>query len=465
MIRKFVYLLGARGFREVFQTAFLIYLARQSTETYGQFIFATGLGGILLVVSEFGLNQYLVPALSRSREGGDRMITRVTLVKGGFFVLGWIGIWGFLRLQHYPLQLVLVVLTIAAGAGLEAVSNTFFVTLQFHGHQKQEGMIKSAAAVAGFGYGLAAAVLGAPPVTISFFKLIDSGTGLLLALMVLARRTAFRPARPSGAWRLIQPAFVFGLLQFAAILSNRVNIIFLERFGGLENVAFYGAAWQIADGVAGIFSVLFIQSILYPAFSRMYRKDPEEAARLVRQTMPWLTLLAFPVMFFLSVEGDRLIGLIYGPTYENAVWIQRVLAPVILLSLFQNLGAGLLMGMGFEKRLLIIYLAGLGINVTLCALTIPAAPLKGAVASILAAKVVVALWVLWCCQRRLALIPGRAMIELVLAAAAGAAVYFLLGPRTVREVTEVLSVLPILVLAWTWRRRTRLLTSPETIDS
>ncbi len=464
MIRKFLYLLGARGFREVFQTAFLIYLARQSTETYGQFIFATGLGGILLVVSEFGLNQYLVPALSRSREG-DRMITRVTLVKGGFFVLGWIGIWGFLRLYHYPPQLVLVVLTIAAGAGLEAVSNTFFVTLQFHGHQKQEGIIKSAAAVAGFGYGLAAAVLGASPVTIAFFKLIDSGAGLVLALMVLARRTAFRPARPTGAWRLIQPAFAFALLQFAAILSNRVNIIFLERFGGLENVAFYGAAWQIADGVAGIFSVLFIQSILYPAFSRMYRKDPEEAARLVRQTMPWLTLLAFPMVFFLSAEGDRLIGLIYGPTYENAVWIQRVLAPVILLSLFQNLGAGLLMGMGFEKRLLIVYLAGLGLNVALCALTIPAAPVKGAVASILASKVVVALWVLRCCQRRLGLIPGRPMIELVLAVAAGTAVYFLLGPRTVREITEVLSVLPILFLAWAWRRRSRLVTSPGTIDS
>ena len=174
LVRKFYYLLGARGFREIFQTAFLIYLARQNTQTYGQFIFAIGLGGILLVVSEFGLNQYLVPALSRDKEGRNRMITHVTLVKGFFFALGWFGIWGFLWSQNYPLQFLPVVLTIAAGTGLEAVSNTFFVALQFHGLQKQEGMIKSVSAAAGFGYGLTAAALGAPPVAVAFFKLIDN---------------------------------------------------------------------------------------------------------------------------------------------------------------------------------------------------------------------------------------------------------------------------------------------------
>jgi O-antigen/teichoic acid export membrane protein len=455
MIRKFFFLLGARGFRELFQTAFLIYLARQNTKTYGEFIFAIGLGGVLLVMSEFGLNQYLTAALSRSRGSGDRMITRVTLVKGGFFILGWLGIYLVLWLQNYPLRLLQVVLIIAAGAGLEAVSNTFFTALQFHGRQKQEAVIKSVASAAGFGYGLAAAFLGAPAVTIAFFKLIDGGIGSLMSLAVLVRGGRFRPSRPAGTWRLILSASIFGFLQIAAILSNRVNLFFLERFGGSEKVAFYGAPWQIIDGVAAIFSVLFVQSILYPAFSRIHGQDPERAAGLARRTARWLMLLAIPLMFFLSVEADRLISLIYGAGYERAVWIQNILALIILFSFFQNLGTSLLMGMGLEKGLLVIYLAGLGIHTALCVLIIPTAPLKGAVASILAGKVAVALWILCRCQKRLALLSKRSVIELLLAVGMGMAAYILMRTYLLRELVECLSMVPVLFLAWTWYRRDR----------
>ena len=452
MIPRFLFLLGARGFREVFQTAFLIYLARQNTATYGEFIFAIGLAGVLLVTSEFGLNQYLVPALSRGKGNGDRMITRITLVKAVLFALTWLGLWVFLRLGGYPPQLLRVVLVIAAGAGLEAVASTFYTALQFHGLQKQEAGIKSAAAAAGFGYGLAAAVLGAPAVAIALFKLIDSSIGTVTALLALSRGRVFRPARPTGTRRLIRPALVFGLIQITAILSNRINILFLERYGGAERVAFYGAPWQILDGVAGLFSVLFVQSVLYPAFTRTYRRDPNEAADLVRQTTKWLTLLALPLMFLLSVEGDRLIGLLYGADYASAVWIQRVLVLVILFSFFQNLGASLLMGMGLEKGLLVLYLAGLGIHTALCILLIPAAPLKGAVLTILAGKGGLALCLLWCCQRRLSFIQARPLMELVLASVFGLAVYLSLRTLMVREAVEILSLAPVILLAWKWRR-------------
>ena len=51
---------------------------------------------------------------------------------------------------------------------------TFFVALQVQGRQDLQGKVKVLAAALGFGYGLTALVLGAPPLAVAAFKLIET---------------------------------------------------------------------------------------------------------------------------------------------------------------------------------------------------------------------------------------------------------------------------------------------------
>ncbi len=71
ILSKIAYLLGARWFQEALQTVFFIYLARVSAATYGEFMMALGLGSILLMVAEFGLNLPFVGLAAGSREKVD----------------------------------------------------------------------------------------------------------------------------------------------------------------------------------------------------------------------------------------------------------------------------------------------------------------------------------------------------------------------------------------------------------
>ena len=64
------------------EAVFLIYLARHSTTTYGEFTLAVGLGSILLLVAEFGLNLPLVSLLARKDREPDAALSQVSLLKG-----------------------------------------------------------------------------------------------------------------------------------------------------------------------------------------------------------------------------------------------------------------------------------------------------------------------------------------------------------------------------------------------
>ncbi len=174
ILQKFAYLLSARWVREALQAVFLIYLARVSATTYGEFMLAVGLGSILLLVAEFGLNLPLVSLLARKDGDPDAALTQVSLLKGVLLVLALIGVVGFMEWQGYSRPLKQVMFMLCLGLGLEALSNSFFVALEVRGRQDLQGKIKVVAAALGFGYGLIALALGAPPLAIAAFKLIES---------------------------------------------------------------------------------------------------------------------------------------------------------------------------------------------------------------------------------------------------------------------------------------------------
>src|SRR4030042_5992484 len=99
ILQKFASLRSARWVREALQTAFFIYLARVSSTTYGEFMLALGLGGILVLVAEFGLNLPLVSLLGQKDGDPDDALTQVSLLKGFLLILALAGVLGFMEWQ------------------------------------------------------------------------------------------------------------------------------------------------------------------------------------------------------------------------------------------------------------------------------------------------------------------------------------------------------------------------------
>jgi O-antigen/teichoic acid export membrane protein len=433
-------------------TIFFIILARRSAATYGEFMLATSLGAILHLVGEFGLNLPLVSLLSAKDREPGAVLGQVLLIKGILLMGALGGSLAFFQWQGYSRDLQQVMLVIGMGVALEALATTFFVTLQVEGRQDLEGRIKALGAGVGLGYGLLTLTLGAAPLTIAFFKIIETLVFIAAGAYLIIPRIPLRRPSFMGLWAITQRGLVFALIEITAIIYNKANLFFLQRYGGADGVAQYSVTSQIVDSASGLVSNLLLQSILFPLFVQLWDEDRTQVSRLAQNAARWLLAAALPLMFFLAVESDRLIILIYGPHYQDAVWLQKILVAIIVCGFLHNLAALLMISMRRERLLLVFYLGGLVVNLLACSLLIPTLALLGAGLAIVLTKVAVTSLTLSYCQRQLRLIPREPFLHLAGAALAGLLAYLVTKPFLPRELAEALALIPFLALAWRWWR-------------
>ena len=330
------------------------------------------------------------------------------------------------------------------------------MALQVQGRQDLQGKVKALAAGLGFGYGLMALVFGAPPLAVAAFKLIETLANLAGGLwLVLSSGSSARRPPVRGLTRTLRLGVVFALIEVAAITYNKANLFFLQRYAGAEAVAQYSATWRMVDGISALVSSLLLQTILYPLFVQLWQTDRYQVPGLAQNTARWLLAAALLVMFGLFIESDRLIPLVFGPHYQEAVHLQKVLVVTVAFAFLHNLAAFLMISMRRPRLLLVFYLAGLVINLLWCSLAMPQAPLLGSALAMVLTKGVVAALTVSFCQWRLGLIPKKSLLHLIIAALAGVLLYLATAGRLPRELAEALALAPTLALAFHWWRSER----------
>jgi O-antigen/teichoic acid export membrane protein len=402
---KLASLLSARWFMEILQALFFIYLARISTSTYGEFMLAINLGTIIRLIAEFGLNVPLVGLLTQKDQDAKELLTQVLVLKAGLLTLAYIGAVAFINWQHYASPLYEFALIISLGFGLDALSSTFFTALEVQGRQPQEGKVRALAALLGYGYGFAAVFWGAPPLVIAMFKPIETTINLVGGALTVRVKGLWRWPTLAGLGSTLRRVLIFAVMEVTSILYNKANIFFLQKYAGSVGVAQYSATWQIIDGCSAIAATLILQSILFPLFVKFWDTDRGEVLLLARASARWLLGAGLLLMLVLWAEADRIIPLVYGPHFTDAIWLQRYLVITILFALLHNLAGFLLISMRLERFLVMVYVVGLVFNLMFCWLVIPTNPLWGAALAIILTKGGMALVTFGFVQRRLKIFP------------------------------------------------------------
>jgi O-antigen/teichoic acid export membrane protein len=452
---KLASLLSARWFMEILQALFFIYLARRSTSTYGEFMLAINLGAIIRLVAEFGLNVPLVGLLSQKESHFPReVLTQMLILKAALLIIAYSGVVAFVHWQQYHSPLFEFVLIISLGFGLEALSTTFFTTLEVQGRQLQEGKTRALAALVGFGYGFAAVFWGAPPVAVALYKPIEVMINILGGAWAVGVRGLWRWPSLAGLGAMLRRVLIFAVLEVTAILFNKANLFFLQNYGGSVGVAQYSATWQIVDAGSTVAASLILQSVLFPLFVKFWEVDRREVTLLAQASARWLLGAGLLLMFVLWAESDRIIPLVYGPNFSDAIWLQRYLVITIFFSLLHNLAGFLLISMRLERLLVMVYLAALAFNLAFCWLFIPANPLWGAALAIILTKGGMALVTFGFIQKRLKVFPVQDMVVVAVASAVSLLLYWgslHIMPRTLALLAAVAALLGILQYCWAVR--------------
>lgn len=454
ILKKFGFLFSAHGVRELFQTVFLISLARMYPTTYGQFTLALSVGQIMRFVSECGLNQHLMTMIARKDDYPTSLITQFLTLKGAILSLAWVVMLGFTHWQEYDATLRTLVIIISTGVALEALTSSFFVVYQLLGRQDIEGKVRSVGAATGFGYGLVMLFSGASPILISFYKIIETLVTLAGAAVLIYKKITFTFNKEQllRVWDTWKKGIVFTLMAAVSIFYNKINMFFLQSATGSHDVAQYGVTWGLVEGICSMVSAMLLGKVMFPIFAKLFVKSRKEFTALAQDSVRWLLAAATIIMFVLGVESDRLIPLIYGDSYSDAIWMQKYLVFAIALHFIHNLAVYLMISAQRQLIVLIIFSIGLLFNLAVCMTLIPKWPLLGTALAIVLTKGFVALMSVSFCQLRFRMLPFASIAQLLLAIALGAGLYYVGTEYLFREAGEILALGPVAYLAWGWRK-------------
>lgn len=448
------YILGAQWTRDLSWTIFTILLARQSQGTLGQVMLALSYGYLVKTAADVGLNDFLLSSFARKGANKRRLLGEVSWFKLVLLVVALVATWLVTGWQGYDQDLRLVVLCIAAGFGLDGVSDSFFALCQARGRQDVEMRIRIPAALVGIGYGIACVLMGAPTLAIAVFKPLESILLMAFALKALGRNPLahFGWAQLRDLLMQLRTGLIFTGMAGCAMLYNKLNVFFLKKYGGDAVVGGYSVAWETVEGLSVLVSGALLGKVIFPLMAKTWDEDRDAFRKLSGQTAKSLWAAALPIIFLIFVESDRFLTLVYGAQYSTSVTAQQLLTPCVATAFLHNLAAYAMISMHRHRLLFAFYLSGLVVNLICCFTLIPWSPLVGAALSLTITKVWVAIFTVGFFQatvRPMGL--GQWCILLGTGLAAFLLWHTIANMPVRRELAELTGLIPLVTLFWFWR--------------
>lgn len=447
------YILGAQWIRDLFWTLFTILLARRSPDIMGQIVLALTYGYLVKTAADVGLNDYLLSTFARREDRPMRLLGEVTWLKLAVLIVALYITWLITGWQQYGSGLRIVVLCIAAGLGMDALADSFFALCQARGRQDVEMRIRAPASLLGLGYGIVAVILGLPPIAIALYKPLESGLCIVFCLIAIGKNPL-----PKLQWEALKDLFnkmrsglIFTGMAACAMFYNKINVVFLKKYGGNADVAGYGVAWETIEGVSVLVSSALLGKVIFPLLASLWKDNRQAFTELAGQTTRTLWAASLPLIFLICVESDRFLTFVYGPEYGRATFAQQLLTPCLATAFLHNLAAYAMISMRRFKLLFCFYLSGVVVNLACCFLLIPASPLAGAALSLTVTKVWVAILTVGFFQWQIRPMNLAQWALALSSACACVAIWQVLLPIAPRELAEIGGLVPLLALFWLWR--------------
>jgi len=179
--------------------------------------------------------------------------------------------------------------------------------------------------------------------------------------------------------RTIKNSFPIGIGLIFITISDRVDILILEKLIDLNSVAFYAVAYTIFRNLQIISTTLLIPE--YTKISAQYTINKRIAAEKFQYYYKYILIVSFLLIFFFYFLSNPLLVLLFGIKYsESSIYLQ--LLTLAIPGVFLNHLTGIICNSTLNSKIP-AYSTGLGtlINLIVNLTTIPFWGIIGAVIS------------------------------------------------------------------------------------
>jgi O-antigen/teichoic acid export membrane protein len=185
------------------------------------------------------------------------------------------------------------------------------------------------------------------------------------------------------------------LVVLYGVGARSFETFLLNRFSTAEAIGYFSVAANLTRG--GIDLLMSgLQTVLMPAMAHAYGSKSQDAVRqLLGSSLRYVLCLGFVAAGVGALLAQPAIALLYGPTYQPAIWVMQVFAVVGGLSLAEGVFGAYLSTTDNQRSRVLVLGSSVAISASLAVLFVPWLGLAGAVLSYVCGRICVIAFMSW----------------------------------------------------------------------
>jgi O-antigen/teichoic acid export membrane protein len=383
-------------------------------ESYGVWSVAAAWPGVFFVLTDLGLNSYILREVARERSRLGFYFLNALAIKAALGALFLAVVWSASRLLGYEPQVAFYICLAAmvqAAACLEMLFTALFRALERFAY---ESFVQGAKAL-----GLLAIVVGAIHARLGIREILYGSliweaalVGGCLGLLLRhwrPRREKFLGLR--GSLALLRRASPFALLTFIMPIFYQIDIVMLSKLASMEAVGIYSAAYKL------VLTLMIIprsfKNALFPTLSRLFGGSRAQFGTAFAFACKVMALAGFPLAFLIFAQADRIVAFLYAERFAESVLPLKIMAFCLLFTYLYSATQAALDASHNEARSALVWLVATLVNLAVDLAVIPRFGYVGSSAATLLSEVIVFAGGYLVLRRRLALGLGGPLLAKV----------------------------------------------------
>jgi len=403
VIKNTAILLVGRILSIVFGIIYVAFLARYiKAEGMGKIATATSLIGLLIILVNFGLSQLITRDVAVDRGKTESYTSNSLLLRGLLSFIFAAVVVLITYILKYPVDTVKIIYIYGFAYVFDNLSDVIFSIFIAYEKMEYTAVLNVGRDIFNILFSMLGIFLKADLVFLVFISALASFLKWILSMIVLR-------------WRFMKPKLKFDIyickqllinsLPFIALLvvqvfNQRIDTILLSIYRTEEEVGWFSSAGMMLSYLL-LIPAMFLQSI-FPVFSRLNILSKDELTRTYQASFRYLLLLGIPMCIGTIIVSEPVINIVYGPGFENAVNVLRILA-IQLFWIFGYANGALLTATGGQIYLAKIEVAVAALNLPLAIILIPRVGVIGASLASILPLIVFFMPVTIVCHRRVGL--------------------------------------------------------------
>ncbi len=178
---------------------------------------------------------------------------------------------------------------------------------------------------------------------------------------------------PRFDWKVWKPMLRETLPLAVVVLLNRiyfnVDTLFLSVLRTQEEVGAYGLPYKVLDIVITFPSIF--SGLIFPSLAQHALTSKVELARVYQKAFDFLVVMALPMVVGLCVLSRPIVHILGGDQFVDSPYLLRILSIAVTFVFFSTLSNNLVIAVQKQKRLMLISLISVVVNVALNLWLIP----------------------------------------------------------------------------------------------